>query len=438
MSTPQTTSVRCPQCRQPVQANVYSVVDVGMEPRLKEALLRGQINAINCPNCGYHGPLPVPMLYHDPAKQLALVMMPMEMSLKRDAQEREIGKLTNRLIESIPAEQRKMYMLQPRMMLNMQRLTDEILEADGITKEMRDKQAAQVRLLETLLQSARTEEDFKRVLEEHKAEVDQEFINIVAAIAQSTAAGGDQESAAQLMQLAEALAQETGLKSPVPSGPVAPEELIEELRAIESDDELRAIVAEARPALDYKFYQTLTGKIEAAGDDEAAQLKTLRDKLLTITDELDKQLKEALRNSSQVLQKILQSPDLKKSVAENLEQIDDSFMMVLQGNIQQAGEQKQQQVLLALQAVYQEVVAQLESRMPADLKLINQLLRASAGDRAEYLRGHADEITPDVMRTMAGLVNDLNASGRTEVANELKGLMTQAAAWQKPIQATLT
>ena len=438
MSTPQTTSVRCPQCRQPVQVSVYSVVDVGKEPKLKEALLRGQLNAINCANCGYHGPLAAPMLYHDPAKQLALVLMPMEMGLKRDAEEREIGKLTNRLIESMPAQQRKMYMLQPRLMLNMQRLTDEVLEADGITREMRDKQAAQVRLLETLMQGARTEEDFKRVLQEHKAEVDQEFINVVAAIAQSTAAGGDQQSAAQLLQLAEALAQETGLTSPVPAGPVSPEELIEELRAIDSDDELRAVVVEARPALDYKFYQTLTGKIEAGEANEAAQLKALRAKLLKITEELDNQMKEALRNSSQVLQNILQSPDLKKCVADNLEQIDDSFMMVLQGNIQQAAEQKQEQVLRALQTVYQEVVAQLESRMPPDLKLINQLLRASPGDRAEYLREHAAEITPEVMRTMAGLVNDLNGSGRAEVANELRGLMAQAAAWQKPIQATPT
>jgi hypothetical protein len=438
MPSPQNTTVRCPQCRQPVQATIYSVVDAGKEPRLKEALLRGQINTINCPNCRYHGALATPMLYHDAAKQLALVLMPMEMGLKREAEEREIGKLTNALIESVPAEQRKMYMLQPRTMFNMERLTDEILEADGITKEMRDKQAVQVRLLETLLQSARTEADFKRVIEEHKAEIDQEFVDVVAAIAQSTVAGGDQQSAAQLLQLAEALAQETGLKSPIPTGPVSADELIAELRNISDDEELRAVVAEARPALDYKFYQTLTGKIEAAQGVEATQLKALREKLLHLTEELDKEMQAALRNSSQILQEILQSPDLKKAIADHLEKIDDSFMMVLQSNIQQAAEQKQEHAQRALQEVYQEVVAQLESRMPPGLKLINQLLRASPGDRAEYLREHAAEITPEVMRTMAGLVNDLNASGRTEVANELRGLMNQAAAWQKPIRATAT
>ena len=205
--------------------------------------------------------------------------------------------------------------------------------------------------------------------------------------------------------------------------------MIDELLQVGSNEELRSIVAEVRPALDYKFYQELTARLEAAQGDDAAQLKDLRSKLLQITTDLDAELKDALRISSQLLQKLLQSADLKKSVSESLEQIDDSFMMVLQANMQQVAEQKQEQVLRALQALYE------ESRMPPDLKLINQLLRATPGDRAEYLRLHADEVTPEVMRTMAGLVNDLTASGRAEVANELKGLMAQAAAWQKPVQA---
>src|SRR4051812_4175281 len=110
MSSPQATTVRCPNCRQPVQANLYSIIDVGKQPQLKDALLRGQINAINCPHCGYRGMLGSPVLYHDPAKQMALVLMPMELGLKRDEEERQIGKLTNALIESTPQEQRKMYM----------------------------------------------------------------------------------------------------------------------------------------------------------------------------------------------------------------------------------------------------------------------------------------------------------------------------------------
>ncbi|MEP7200905.1 MAG: CpXC domain-containing protein, partial [Chloroflexota bacterium] len=430
MSSPQSTSVRCPNCGQPVRANVYSIVDVGTQPRLKDALLRGQINAIACANCGYRGMLALPLLYHDPAKQLALVLLPMELGLKRDDEERQIGKLTNALMESLPPEQRKMYLLQPQRMLSWQRLTEEILRADGITKEMLDKQAAQIRLLETLLQSANSEESFQQAVAEHKSEITQEFIDVVTALAQSSAAGGDQQGGAQLLELAEALADEAGLKPPAQPGAISLDELIAEMRKITDDNELRELVAAARPALDYKFYQTLTSQIEAAQGDEAKPLKALREKLLQMSDELDREMETALRGSSELLQQVLQSNDPHQAIADNLERMDDSFMMVLQANMQQAAEQKQEQVVQVLQGVYQDVVTQLEARMPPDLKLINQLLRSSPGERVEYFREHARELTPQMLQTMAGLVNDLNAAGRTEVANEVRGLMSQAAAWQ--------
>lgn len=432
MSSPQATTVRCPNCRQPVQANLYSIIDVGKQPQLKDALLRGQINAINCPHCGYRGMLGSPVLYHDPAKQMALVLMPMELGLKRDEEERQIGKLTNALIESTPQEQRKMYMFQPKTILTWQRLTETILEADGITKEMLDKQAAQVRLLENLLKSASSEAEFKQAIAAHKEEINQEFVDLVAALAQSTASGGDQQSATQLLGVADTMARELNLKSPA-AGPANAEELIEELLSVGNEDELREIVTAARPALDYAFYQTLTGKIDAAQPEEAAKLKQLREKLLKLTEEIDREMENAMRSGTQLLQQILQSPDPKTAIAQNIERIDDSFMVVLQANLQQASEEKQETAMRTLQEIYQEVVSQLEGRMPPDMKLINQLLRFAPGDRAEYLRQHADEITPEMLRTMAGLVNDLNASGRTEVANELRGLMNQVAAWQKPI-----
>jgi CpXC motif protein len=432
MTTPQATTVRCPNCRQPVQANIYSIIDVGKQPPLKDALLRGQINAINCPHCGYRGMVGNPVLYHDPAKQLALVLMPMELGLKRDEEERQIGKLTNALIESTPQEQRKMYMFQPKTMLTWQRLTEAILEADGITKEMLDKQAAQVRLLEDLLKSAGSEAEFKQAIEAHKDQINQEFVDLVAALAQSTASGGDQQGATQLLGVADTVARELQLKSPV-GGPANADELIEEFLGVGNDDELREIVTAARPALDYAFYQALTSKIESSQGEEAAKLKELREKLLKLTDEIDREMESAMRSGTQLLQQILQSPNPKDTIRQNIERIDDSFMVVLQANLQQAAEQKQEQAMKALQEIYQEVVSQLEGRMPPDLKLVNQLLRFSPGDRAQYLREHANEITPEMLRTMAGLVNDLNASGRTEVANELRGLMNQIAAWQNPI-----
>ena len=57
-------------------------------------------------------------------------------------------------------------------------------------------------------------------------------------------------------------------------------------------------------------------------------------------------------------------------------------MMVLQANLQQATEQKQDEIVKVLQGIYQEVVTQLEAKMPPEMKLINQLMRFSPGERA--------------------------------------------------------
>lgn len=433
MSSPQSTTVRCPQCQQPVNTTMYSIVDVGKQPQLKQALLRGQLNGINCPHCGYRGMVAMPMLYHDPAKQLALVMMPMELGLKREGEERAIGKLTNALIDSLPPEQRKMYMLQPRMVLSYQRLSEEILQADGITKEMLDKQAAQIRLLETLLQSGANPDDFKRVVQEHKDELNQEFITFITALARSTETeDNDAQASAQLMQLAAALASELGLQAPA-GLTVSVDEIIDELQQAKNDDELKEIVAAIRPVLDYKFYQALTAKLDAAPPAEAQALKKLRERLLKMSDELDRETESTLRRASQLLQQVLRSDDPVQWVADHIEQIDEAFLMVVQANIQQASQQNQPQIAQALQGIYDETVAQLESRMPPEMKLINRLLRATPGERAEILRESAAEITPQLMQTMTHLAGDLQAQGRAEVANELRGVINQAAAWARPV-----
>ncbi|MBI5878000.1 MAG: hypothetical protein HZB53_10130 [Chloroflexi bacterium] len=437
MSAPQTTTVRCPQCRQPIQAQIYSIVDVGREPSLKSALLRGQINALACPQCGYRGALGAPMLYHDPAKQLALVFLPMELGLKREEEERQIGRLANALMDSMPAEQRKMYMLNPKRLLSWQSLNEEILQADGITKEMLDRQAAQVRLLDNILRTAASEAGFDRQIEEHKAEIDQSFVDFVGSLAQSSTAAGDQQSAAQLLQVAVLIAQKTGLKPPVAAGMLSLDDLIEEMLAVQNDDELRAIVASVRSTLDYSFYQSLTDKIETSGDGEAGQLKALRTKLLRITDEMDKETEKALAEASQLLQQVLRAPDPRALIAQNIDRIGDAFLMVLQANVQQATQQKQEQVAQVLQGIYREVVAQLQAKMPPSMRFINELLGADPAERGVMLRARRAELTPELLGAMEQVAEDLVAQGRAEVATEVAVLIDQVQDMLEPFETSL-
>ena len=83
--------VSCPQCRQPITAEMEQLFDVGNDPQAKQRFLSGNVNTANCPNCGYRGPLSTPIVYHDPEKELLLTFFPPELGLPLNEQERLIG-----------------------------------------------------------------------------------------------------------------------------------------------------------------------------------------------------------------------------------------------------------------------------------------------------------------------------------------------------------
>ena len=50
----------CPNCRQPILADVEQLFDVGVDPSAKQRFLSGAVNIVQCPNCGYQGSLATP------------------------------------------------------------------------------------------------------------------------------------------------------------------------------------------------------------------------------------------------------------------------------------------------------------------------------------------------------------------------------------------
>ena len=68
----------CPNCKQPLIADVHQVIDVKEDPQLKELLLAGGLNLVQCQVCGFQGQLPVPLVYHDREKDLLLTFTPPE------------------------------------------------------------------------------------------------------------------------------------------------------------------------------------------------------------------------------------------------------------------------------------------------------------------------------------------------------------------------
>jgi hypothetical protein len=114
------TQINCPQCNQPINAEVRQLFDVGEDPAAKQRLLSGQFNLANCPHCGFHGNLATQLVYHDPEKELLLTFTPPGINRPRAEQEAHIGRLINKVTDSLPAEKRKGYLFNPQAVLTMQ------------------------------------------------------------------------------------------------------------------------------------------------------------------------------------------------------------------------------------------------------------------------------------------------------------------------------
>lgn len=193
------TRVNCPNCRQPLVADVSQLFDAGVDPKAKQLLLTGAYNIIQCPSCGYQGNLATPLVYHDPEKELLLTYFPPELGLPINEQERIIGPLITQVMNSLPQEKRKAYLLRSQTMLTMQTLVERILEGDGITKEIIQEQQKRLQLLQRMVDAP--DDVLAEVAKKEDKLIDADFFQLISRLAEVAVASGDRDSAARLNDL---------------------------------------------------------------------------------------------------------------------------------------------------------------------------------------------------------------------------------------------
>jgi hypothetical protein len=57
--------IDCPKCGQETETEVWSSLNVQINPEDKQKLLEGKINLFHCDNCGLETIIPATLLYHD-------------------------------------------------------------------------------------------------------------------------------------------------------------------------------------------------------------------------------------------------------------------------------------------------------------------------------------------------------------------------------------
>lgn len=445
-NAPQLVNVVCPSCRTQYSASVQSIVDVGQDPRLKSLLLQGRINVGVCPNCGTAGMLSVPLLYHDPEKELLFILVPQELRMNEGERQRLIGQMSRAIMNSLPPEQRKGYLLQPRMFISFPSLIETILEADGITREMLQAQQEKLEVIGQMLDVLDDSLALSALIGQHEAQIDYEFFALLSL--QISAAEQVAQSTVQdrLVRLREILLQRTAAGQKVAQEQEAIEkvlqnidehttrqDLLERILSIppeHKDQVLPILVTMARSLLDYEFFQLLTVRIDQAveqGETERAQdLREVRDQVLEVTQELDVQLRLEIQDRAQLLSEILSSSDPKATIRTHLPEIDDVFMSMLAANMAQV-EQRQPDLLGRLQTVRNQIAEVLQESAPPELRFISGLMSADyPNDTRSMLAANPAKITPQVLGMMEALASELDTREDMEASEKLRGILAQA------------
>lgn len=428
------TQIQCPNCKQPIVADVEQLFDVSADPQAKERLLGGQVNVVNCPHCRYQGSLATPVVYHDASKEYLLTYFPQELNVPMEEQEKTIGPLIQQVVDNLPQEERKGYLFKPQQMFTFQTLLEKVLEGEGVTKEMIDSQKKRMDLLQRLISVS--EDALPELIKQDEDLVDAELFTLMNRLLEGSVGAGDEEGVKKLAGLQEALLNNTKYGQEVKAQAeeieaaqkslqdlgeeLTREKLLELLEeSAEKDVRLNALVSMARPGLDYEFFQKLTEKIDAASEDEKEKLSALREKLLEITASIDKQLEARLQVAQSNLTGLLSADNAEETLKQNPGVIDDFFLQVLNQNLQQAVQEGNTELQAKLQGLLDLIQGLLTPGY--NPQLLQSLVEAANDEeRDKILSENAAEITPEFVESLSGMMLQLQESEDQELAEKIR------------------
>lgn len=428
------TRIACPNCQNPIQAQVQQLIDVREDPSAKARLLSGALNHVRCPHCGYSGQLATPLVYHDPDKDLLLTYVPAEVSLERNDQEKVVGSLINRVMDSLPAEERKAYLLQPKSVLTLQGMVEQILEADGVSKEELDAQREKMRLFDQLMRSS--EGTLDEFVQQHDDKLDEQFFQLASMAIQSLGDPSAQTAAAQRLEAAlersslgkQVQAQQEELRAAAQElqdlgEEISREKVLQLLMDAPGEQRVAALVNLARPVFDYGFFQLLSEKIDEAQGDQANKLTALREQVLELTQQIDEAQQARAAQAAALLRAIMDAEDMDDAIRSALPLVDDLFIGTLQANIAAARERGDEESLQKLGQVESRLSAVVRESLPPSMALAQDILEMQDEERARSrIQESGELVDEDFLSTLMSAIGRLESGGQQAHADRIRRL----------------
>lgn len=439
------TQIACPRCKQMITANVEQLFDVTSDPGAKQRLLGGISNMARCPYCGYEGRLATPIVYHDADKELLLTYFPPELGMPINEQEKLIGPMITQITSRLPSEKRKAYLFKPMANLTFESMMETILGKDGITPEMIKAQQERLNLIDRLLQST-TADVRSEIIKQNIKLFDEQFFALFGRLGQAASQSGQEQLAKQMSEVQKQLLAETeygrqlqesvgeleaAAKSLQEAGKnLTREKLLEMIIQAPNEARIKAYVSLARNGMDYVFFQNLSEMIEKATGDAKKKLTDLREKLLDLTNEIDRQLEAHYKQAQEFVEKILAQEDVAKATQENLGSFTQDAADIAQTLFRQASEKNDYARMGKLQKMIEILQA---ASAPPEVAFIEQLL--DAPDEAgitKMLEANEAMINDAFMEALNGLAAQVdNAAGQgnaeAKTLSEKLGLVYKTA-----------
>jgi len=436
------TTIPCPRCRTPITAEITRLFDLSSDPEAKEKLLSGSANLIDCPVCHYQGVYPSPIVYHDADKELLLTYFPPESNLPLPEQEKIIGPLIKKVVDTLPPEKRKGYLFRPQTMLTQQLLFETILKADGITPEMMKAQQEKLVLISQL--AAAAPDKLPELIAQNDDKIDEQVFLLISRLAETSAAGGDQEGVQILANLQQSIVEHSSYGKSLAEQARESQAAVRSLQELsqkgltresllalmiesaDSDVRLTTLVTMARGGLDYTFFEQLSAKIDAASGEEKDKLSALREKLLELSAAVDDALKAQMEQAQTLLDEILKAENIEEAAEKALPRVNQAFVDVVNHAAQHAQAEKDQATLEKLMRVI--AVVQAASQSGAALQLIEILLQAKdESARQQVYEKAGDAIDAEFLQMLNELIGQMEKKNeQAEALARLKDISREA------------
>ena len=427
--------ITCPRCKQRISAELEQILDVAVDNQIKQRLLSGNINIIDCPLCSFHGMATIPIVYHDPEKELLLTYTPPGLNLPLPEKEQMLGALTRAIVNRIPSDQRKAYLLQPKEMFSIEGLTTTILNSDGITNEMIDEQRSKMELLQTLISTP--EEMLPNLIKERDEELDDHFFHLLSTLRQSYNSQQPDPQAPNLDKLEETLFSHSSFgkrsqeyASALQTSASKLEDLGTKLTRetfltliLEAPDDIHitSLITLARPAADYEFFILLTNKLENSTQEDQAKLEHIRSLVLETVQKIDQVSQERAKAAQSILESLIQANNPKELIEDFIKDIDQSVLALLQQLINNAHTDKNTEEEKNLIQLQTSIMEALHQHAPPSIRFINDLLSLRTREEAEIMiKSQVNELDDDIQTTMQNVVDQLESDTQTELAAKLR------------------